>query len=319
MSTDIQFAQDEKLAPSAPNAMVGVAAERAGQEVKVAMFRAMEYPRDQNASFQRIMQACRRKSLAERALYAFPRGAKTVRGPSIRLAEALLQAWGNANAGVVELSNENGESAMLAYAWDLETNTRIDKVFTVKHVRDTKEGSYKLTDQRDIYELCANNGARRLRACILGIIPGDVIDAAVDECMNTLRGDGSEPIADRVRAMVTAFAEIGVNQKMIEEKLGHNLDVTTEDELVTLRSIFQSIRDGMADVKAHFSPAKKKPAKRGRKKAAQSTADIVDNETESPLETEEEKDAAVAELQAAIEKKQAEEAAKKSDGELFKE
>ncbi|MDT1904179.1 hypothetical protein FPK34_26285, partial [Acinetobacter baumannii] len=78
------------------------------------------------------------------------------------------------------LSSENGESTVEAFAWDVETNTRQTKVFQVPHIRYTRNGSKKLTDPRDIYELVANNGARRLRACILGVIPGDVIDDAVN-------------------------------------------------------------------------------------------------------------------------------------------
>lgn len=42
-----------------------------------------------------------------------------------------------------------------------------------------------LTDSRDIYEATANFGARRMRACILGVIPGDVVDMAVNECKET--------------------------------------------------------------------------------------------------------------------------------------
>lgn len=74
---------------------------------------------------------------------------------------------------------------MMAYAWDLETNTRVTKIFGVEHKRDTRNGSYALTDSRDIYEATANFGARRMRACILGVIPGDVVDMAVNECKET--------------------------------------------------------------------------------------------------------------------------------------
>ncbi|PWW19485.1 hypothetical protein DFO73_12055 [Cytobacillus oceanisediminis] len=64
----------------------------------------------------------------------------------------------------------------MAYAWDLETNVRQEKVFTVKHSRKAKGSITKLDDPRDIYELVANNGARRLRSYILGIIPGDIVE-----------------------------------------------------------------------------------------------------------------------------------------------
>ena len=76
-----------------------------------------------------------------------------VTGPSIRLAEVLAQNWGNLDFGIVELEQRFGESSMLAYAWDLETNTRQTKVFTVKHKRRARGADVSLTDPRDIYEM----------------------------------------------------------------------------------------------------------------------------------------------------------------------
>lgn len=159
---------------------------RQAQEVQGAMVIAKRFPRDEVESFNRIMQSCKRKSLAESAMYEYPRGGTKVSGPSIRLAEAMAQNWGNIDFGITELEQKNGESQVMAYAWDLETNTRQVKIFSVPHVRGTKKGNVPLTDPRDVYEMVANQGARRLRSCILGIIPGDVVEAAVKQCEDTL-------------------------------------------------------------------------------------------------------------------------------------
>ena len=139
---------------------------RQTQEVQAAMVIAQRFPRNVDASFARIMQNCKRKALAERAMYEYPRGGENVTGPSIRLAEMLAQNWGNIDFGIVELAQRPGESEVMSYCWDLETNTRQTKIFTVPHVRQTKKGAKALTDPRDIYEMVANQGARRLRACI---------------------------------------------------------------------------------------------------------------------------------------------------------
>ena len=140
---------------------------RQAQEVQGAMVIAKRFPRDEVESFNRIMQSCKRKSLAESAMYEYPRGGTKVSGPSIRLAEAMAQNWGNIDFGITELEQKNGESQVMAYAWDLETNTRQVKIFSVPHVRGTKKGNVPLTDPRDVYEMVANQGARRLRSCIL--------------------------------------------------------------------------------------------------------------------------------------------------------
>lgn len=143
---------------------------RQAQEVQAAMVIAKKFPRDEYEATEKIKRTCQRSTLAEQAIYSYPRGGQNVSGPSIRLAEALAQNWGNIDYGIIELEQKDGKSEMMAYAWDLESNTRVTKIFGVEHKRDTKKGSYVLTDSRDIYEATANFGARRMRACILGHI-----------------------------------------------------------------------------------------------------------------------------------------------------
>lgn len=233
--------------PSGGGSMVEVSAGRAAQEVQAMVLMAKRYPRDVTAAIQRIEVACRRKGLAEQSQYSYPRGKKKIVGPSIRLAEVLAQCWGNVDFGLIEVEQRDGESDVLSYCWDLETNSRSTKTFTVKHERHTKdEGVTYLSDPRDIYEHTANYGARRLRACILAVVPGDIQDLAVAACNKTLRGKGNDPLIDRVRKMVGAFAELGVPQDAIERRLQHKVEVCNEQDLIGLRGIYQSLKDGMS-------------------------------------------------------------------------
>ena len=236
---------------------IAVEQSRAIQEVQGAIIMAKKFPRNETACFAKVIESCKRKSLAESAMYSYPRGGEKVSGPSIRLAETLAKTWGNLQFGIVELSQDNGASEVMAYAWDLETNTRQVKQFTVKHSRYSKKnGLTKLTDPRDIYEISANQGARRLRACILGVLPSDLIDAAVDECEKTLRGNNAEPLVDRIRSCVAKFAEIGVSQEMIEKRFNHKIDAIDVHELVALGKIYNSLRDGMAKIEDYFEKTK---------------------------------------------------------------
>lgn len=225
---------------------------RQAQEVQAAMVVAKKFPRDEIEAYNRIMRACQRKSLAEQSCYEYPRGGQKVTGPSIRLAEALAQNWGNLDYGIIELEQKEGESQVMAYAWDLETNTRQTKIFSVPHIRSTRTGNKALTDPRDIYEMVANQGARRLRACILGVIPGDVIDKAVEQCELTMRSNNVGPLIDRVRDMIRAFEPFGVTQEMIEKTIGCNSEAFSENDLVRLRKIGKSLRDGMAHKEDYF-------------------------------------------------------------------
>ncbi len=258
---------------------------RQTQEVQGQIIMAKKFPRDYVASCNRIMQACQRKGLAEKAMYEYPRGSTKVVGPSIRLAEALAQNWGNMSFGIVELEQKAGESQVMAYAWDLETNTRQEKIFSVPHIRSTKKGNVPLADPRDIYEMVANQGARRLRACILGIIPGDVVEDAMDQCNQTLiesmqeysekknnksaqnSKGGSDESKNSIEYLVNDMAalfqkEFSVPLEAIEKYIGCKSTAFSMNDLVRLKRVATSLRDGMAKREEIFelSGAEKKEA-----------------------------------------------------------
>lgn len=236
----------------------GAAAEmvvsRQAQEVQAAMVIAKKFPRNEYESFNRIMKACQRKGLAEKSMYEYPRGGERITGPSIRLAEAMAQAWGNIDFGIIELEQRAGDSQVMAYAWDLETNTRQTKIFSVPHIRTSKKnGNVRLTDPRDIYERVANDGARRLRACILGVIPGDVVESAVSQCEKTLIGDNKEPLKDTIRAVASTFEkEYGVTVPMLERFIGCRIESFTMQNLIRLKKVYVSLKDGMAKREDYF-------------------------------------------------------------------
>jgi hypothetical protein len=234
--------------PSAPRhegAVVSVEQQKAIAEVQAALLIARAQPRDPRYAMDRILQDCTRPKLAEKAAYQYSRGGNDIEGPSIRLAETIAKHWGNMEVGVKEISRRDGVSECLAYAWDLESNYREVKSFTVRHWRDTKKGGYALTDERDIYEMIANYGARRKRACILAVIDGDVIEAAVKQCDATLKTT-IEITPEFVAGMVERFAELGVNRDMIEKRIQRRLDSLTPALAVQLRKIYNSLKDGMS-------------------------------------------------------------------------
>ena len=259
--------------PPAPSAGAGHALAsvdefRAIAEVQASMAIAKRFPRDEFAAYTRIMNACKRPSLAENAAYAYPRGGTTVTGPSIRLAEVLANAWGNIDYGYREVGSGPGYTDVEAYAFDKESNSRSCRTFRVSHIRSTKQGNKNLTDPRDVYELVANQASRRIRACILQIIPGDVTEEAMKACESTIKKSGGDaPLVDRVRKMAAVFQEYGVTTEMLERRLGHKLEATIEQELVQLRRIYTSIKDGAAKREEFFDLVA--PASEGGQKPAQ--------------------------------------------------
>ena len=250
------YANEQSQQPAARTSVADMVTTRQAQEVQAAMVIAKRFPRDEVESYNRIIRACKRVSLAEQAMYEYPRGKTKVTGPSIRLAEMAAQNWGNIDYGIIELEQRRGESQVMAYAWDLETNTRQTKIFTVPHIRETKNGNVPLTDPRDIYEMVANQGARRVRACILGVIPGDVIESAIDQCNATLQGQSKEPLIDTIRKIVGTFKEqFGVDSAMLEKYIGCKTDAFSMTDLIRLKKVYRSLCDGMAKREDYFDLA----------------------------------------------------------------
>lgn len=241
--------QQTAVSEALPNTMTEVKAQREASEIQAMVFMAKQFPRNQIQAADRILNACTRQTLADSAVYSYPRGGQNIEGPSIRLAEVLAQNWGNLDFGIRELSQENGVSTVEAYAWDLETNVRQAKVFQVAHKRMARVGTKTLTDPRDIYEMVANQGSRRLRACILSIIPGDIVEAALAQCSITQAasvGATPEEIKETIRKLTATMEKFGITAENIQDRYQCRLEAIRPAQIVELRKIYTSLKDGMS-------------------------------------------------------------------------
>lgn len=238
--------------------LTAVGKARVTQEIQGAIFAAKADPRDEREAERRIVASCERISLAEQAMYQYSRGGTKIEGPSIRLAETMARHWGNIRAGTTEVERRDDESVMVAFAWDLETNTFISREFTVPHSMKARDSIKHLEDPRDIYEHTANMAARRLRACILSLIPQEIQDEAIRAVRNTLTS--GIDVKEQSKKMVAAFEGYGVTPEHLEEYLGYSLNAIDANGIVRLRGVYQSLRDGMGKPEDYFkSMAPEKP------------------------------------------------------------
>lgn len=219
-------------------------------ETQTKYLMAERFPRNEVAAMDRILNAFSRPTLAEKAAYQFARGGSDIAGPSIRAAEAIAQQWGNMDSGWRELQRGTDAtgvpfSEVEAFCVDLQSRNSKRLQFIVRHWRDTKKGGYKLTDERDIYELCANQAQRRLRACILASIPGDVTEAAMQQSEVTLKSK-ADTSPEAMLKMVEAFSVFGVTREHIEKRIQRRLDAIQPAQVVSLKRIYASLRDDMS-------------------------------------------------------------------------
>lgn len=260
---------------AAPN--MGASAQaliaREAQNIQVQMMMARHFPRDQMKALDRIINAFTIPELCEDALYAYSKGGSSIGGLSIRAAEVLMQNWGNIRSGIDELTRVNGQSEFLTYAQDLETGTIDEKKFFVRHWIDSKKGGRATTDEREIYELGANYGARRKRANILAIIPKHVQNAAERQIEVTLKSK-AEVTPDSIKGLLEAFGRFNVTKEMIEKRIQRHIEAMLPAQLINMRRVYASLKDGMSSPEDWFeiTPASSESTDGGPKSTTQSDA-----------------------------------------------
>lgn len=252
-----------------PQPTIGALAEqqRVQAEIQSALMVARASPRDEVDAVDRIKTSCQRVGLAEKSEYTYSRGGTEITGPTIDLLTVIANHWGNVTYGFRELSQSNGESVVEAFAWDLETNAQRKVQFTVPHKRHTRQGSYPLTDPRDIYEMVANYAQRRVRACLEAIIPPDVVDDAVAQCRETLKSD-SPVTAENIKKLTEAFGKLSITSEQIQTRIGRRLDSMQPAQLISLRRIYKSITDGMSTPADWFTTPEAEAAPKSTVEAA---------------------------------------------------
>lgn len=210
---------------------------------------AKAYPRDIRKVTQTIEGTFSRPRLAYNAMYTYARGGNEISALNIRSAEALANSMENFTFGFkTDDDYQRHYSSVVTYAWDIERNQKAQREFIVRHERVTKKGSIILTDPRDIYELVANQAQRRVRACILQLVPADLQDLALETIQRTIETN-LQLNNQKIDALMQAFKNYGVNRWMLEEYLqGRDIYSMRPDQYMKLIGMGESLRDHIATV-----------------------------------------------------------------------
>jgi hypothetical protein len=272
LTTDIQ----QQIAPSRLGQATAVEQSRAIAEVQAAIVVAQQCPRNVLRAIDDMRESCRRKELADRAFYRYPKGGKPVTGPTVHLARELARVWGNFQYGLSELRRDDdyGQSELLAFAWDVQTNTRNASVFINPH-RLYTGGKGQLTELRDIYDNNANVGARRVREAIFAVLPTWFVEEAVDLCSKTIAEGGGVPLPQRKANAIEVFGNLGITIPQLEAKLGAPSDKWTDQDVAQLRIIRQSLMRGEVRKEEEFPAA-------GGVTAAEITQNVPSAEAPTP-------------------------------------
>ncbi len=230
----------ETNVPMLSDAMAGTLA-RAEIDMQVAT--ARQYPRSIKRAMDNILTlATLDEQTALESIYALKRGGKPIRGPSIRLAEIIVTQWGNNRSGaqVVSIDRLNKLINAEGFFHDLETNSAT-KATVQRRISDSK-GRLFNDDMIAITGNAACSIAKR--NAILAGVPKGIWRKAVEAAEQIIRGD-AKTLIERREAAIKAFAHFNLAPEQVFQIMAvAGADDIDIDDLVTLRAIYTSLKNG---------------------------------------------------------------------------
>lgn len=247
------------------------AVERANVDSQVAT--AKQYPRNVTRSINNsIAMATMDRNTAQSCGYALPRGGKPITGPSVHLAKLIVSNWGNvrAEAKVVQITDKQVISR--GTCWDLENN--VATAFEVRRSIVGKGGQRYSDDMITVTGNAAN--AIAYRNAVFSVIPKAVTDKVYQAAQHFITGDLSDNdklIATRKKCIDYFKDEYGITEEEVIMICGkQTVNQIKAEQIVLLRGIIQSLRDGDTTVEELMKPYRKEENKKNVAAKAAETA-----------------------------------------------
>ena len=254
---------------------MGVSLARAEIDSQIAT--ARKYPRSITRASKNIRDLVTLdKDAAAECMYALPRDGKPIQGPSIRLAEIIIQCWCNARCDARVIGVDRIEKVVIAEGiyHDLETN--VASRATVRRSIAGRNGQIFSADMITVTGNAACSIAKR--NAILAGVPKTVWNRAYLDAREVVAGTIKTLAVSRDNA-IAAFANFGVKPEQIFPAIGvAGLEEITLDHIPLLRGMFSAIKNGEATVEEVFNPRK---APSTHEKVANPLADMPDHDSET--------------------------------------
>lgn len=226
-----------------------VAQEHAAIDTQIAT--AKQYPRILSECREKLMEvACVDQEVAETMFYRLPRGGRTIEGPSVRFAEAIVYAWQNLRVDSRVVSIDEKFVTAQATAIDLERNNA-----------QRSEVKLRITDKygkrynEDMIIMTSNAAcSKAARNAVFKVVPFSLAKKAFEKAKLVSIG-GDKPINQVVAEEIARWLNQGVDEKLILDKLGRRkLEDLTIDDVLTLKGMRNAIGDGDVTLEELFAP-----------------------------------------------------------------
>lgn len=210
-------------------------------EVDMQIATAKKYPRNLTAVVNEIKSiATLDPETAAECFYCLPRNGKNIEGPSVRMAEIMVSAWGNMRIAKRIVGNDGKTVTAQAVCMDLEKNTAVS-LETKRRITDKAGKTFS-----DDMQVVTGNAATAIafRNAVFTIIPKAVTKKVMDEVKAVAIGTAIDMTTRRERCL-SFFRGKGIKDDMLfkfmEVKGIEDLD---SDKIFTLAGLANAIREG---------------------------------------------------------------------------
>lgn len=219
-------------------------------EIDQQVATAHRFPRSVKRFLDEAMQMVTlNEAIANDCIYAIPRDGKTIEGPSARMAEVILSAWGNSRAGARVIDDRGDFVVAQGVFHDLERNVAI-----TYEVQRRITGANGKRYKPDMIGVTANAACSiALRNAVLKGVPKAFWGSIYEAARKTVMGD-IKTLANRRADAVAAFQKFGVSADKICAKLEvAGIEDIGLEHLVTLRGLLTAIKEGDTTPEDAFS------------------------------------------------------------------
>lgn len=245
-------------------------------EVDIQIATAKQYPRDINASLNKIATyATMDRETAEDCFYVLRRKGKNgqdnvIEGLSVRMAEIIAGAWGNLRVQARIIGNDGRMITAQAICHDLETNYAVSKEVQ-RSITDRNGRTYS-----EDMQVVTGNAASSIafRNAVLSVIPKAITKRVINEVKKVALGQSIDVETARQNCIAN-YAKRGVTEKMICDYLGiKSISEIDKERLFELRATLNAINEGTTTIQETFvKPAlEAKEEKAANKKATTAQA-----------------------------------------------
>ncbi len=218
-------------------------------EIDQQVATAKKYPRSITAFMREAMSmATLNENIAGECIYALPRGDKVIRGPSARLGEIILSAWGNCRAGARVVAEDDQFITAQGVFHDIQRNTSV--TYEIRRRITDRQGNKYSADMIAVTGNAASSIA--MRNAILKGVPKAFWAEIYDKAAKLVAGD-THSVAERREQMLVYAKKMGITEEMIFGLFdAKGIEDIGQDELVQIRGIITALKEGDISVEEAF-------------------------------------------------------------------